>query len=154
MSASKGAPGRAGGGRAFVPPPRGTVPTTPPTPMSATDRPSDPMPRRPIDPASRWVRRAWLSLLLFPVSLLAAFVVGEGLFALLGGTQGEKPPFWIALVGAGPALVVFALPAILALWFGRRATREGNPRGYTPALVGAVLVGLFVLQNALAYLVA
>jgi hypothetical protein len=106
------------------------------------------------DHAARLVHRAWLSLLGFPVSLVVAFVVGEGLFALLGGGDGVKPSWWIAAVGGIPALIVFAAPGALAVWFGRRASRAGDHRGYTPALVGAVLVGLFVLQNVLAYFVA
>ena len=150
MSASTGAPDRATGGRASVPPPRGSHHPVPPR----AALPSDPAVHEAPDHAARLVRRAWLSLLGFPVSLVAAFVVGEGLFALLGGGDTLRPPLWIAAVGGVPALIVFATPAALAVWFGRRASSEGDHRGYTPALVGAVLVGLFVVQNVLAYFVA
>lgn len=100
-------------------------------------------------------RRAWLSLLLFPVSLLGAFLVGEGLVDLLGYPSGgaESPPLWAVLVAAPPALLVFVVPGVLAVRFGRTAVRLGRPDGRVPAIIGAVIALGFVAQNVLVYLV-
>lgn len=53
------------------------------------------------------------------------------------------------LAATVPALVVFALPAFAATWFGRRAVRLGDPRGRTPMIVGIVIALGFVLMNVL-----
>lgn len=100
-------------------------------------------------------RRAWLSLLLYPVSFVGAFLVGEGLAALLGYPVGEDgtTPFWVVLAAAGPALLVFAVPGILAVLFGRRAMRLGKRTALAPAVVGAAIAVTFILQNVLAYVV-
>ena len=98
-------------------------------------------------------RRAWWSLLLFPVSLVAAFVVGEGLLALLGHSADETgtPPPGVVVAAGLPALAVFSLPAVLATYFGRRAVRAGRPSGRIPMWIGIGVAVLFVLQNLLAY---
>lgn len=79
-------------------------------------------------------RRAWLSLLLYPVSFVGAFLVAEGLAALLGYPVGEDgtTPFWVVLAasGSGPAGAALA-----------------------PAVVGAAIAVTFILQNVLAYVV-
>lgn len=98
---------------------------------------------------------AWLSLLLYPVSFVGAFLVGEGLAALLGYPVGEDgtTPFWVVLAAAGPALLVLAVPGILAVLFGRRAMRLGRRAALAPAVVGAAIAVTFILQNVLAYVV-
>jgi len=99
--------------------------------------------------AYRW---AWLSLLLFPVSLVAAFAVGEGLFTSLGsGGANTAQPLWVVLCSSVPAFVVFALPAVLAYGLGHRAVRLGRRSGMTPAIVAVAISIAFVLQNVLAY---
>ncbi len=101
--------------------------------------------------AYRW---AWLSLLLFPVSLVAAFVVGEGLFSTLGsGGANTAQPLWVVLCSALPAFAVFMLPAVPAYGLGRRAVRLGRRSGMTPAIVAVAISIAFVLQNVLAYVV-
>jgi Na+/proline symporter len=97
----------------------------------------------------RDVRRAWWSLALFPVSFLAAFAVGEGLASLLGHPSGspETAPVWVMLAAGGPALLVFVLPAVLAVVFARRAEREGDRSGRVPMWVAVVLATAFVLLN-------
>ena len=99
-------------------------------------------------------RRAWLSLLLYLASGVAAFVVGEGLASLLGYPSGGDgtTPFWVVLVAGVPALLVFAIPGLLAVYFGRVAIRLGRPSGRTPALLGAGIAVVFIGQNVLAYL--
>ena len=102
--------------------------------------------------ADRAYRRAWWSLALYPVSLVAAFVVGEGLLSLLTDDT-RDPAFWQVLVAGGPALVVFVIPGILAARQGRVAARLGHPQGRLPARIGS-LIGLgFVGLNLASYLV-
>lgn len=113
---------------------------------------------KPVRPASGTAptpqrRRAWLSLLLFPVTFVAAFVVGEGLVTLLGySVGGESPPVGVMLAAAIPALAVFSVPAALATYFARRAALAGEPHAWMPAYVGLGVAGVFVLQNVLAFL--
>jgi hypothetical protein len=101
--------------------------------------------------ATRW---AWWSLLGFVPSTGLAFVVGEGLISLLGYPTGGNrlATWWAALAAAVPALVVFALPALAATYFGRRAIRLGDPRGRRPMLIGVVAVATFVILNGLSAL--
>lgn len=86
------------------------------------------------DSGVRDVRRAWGSLLLFPLSFLGAFAVGEGLASLLGHPPGDSAdtPIWVMVTAAGPALLVFVVPALLAVVFAQRAEREGNRGGRVP----------------------
>lgn len=97
-------------------------------------------------PADRSYRRAWWSLALYPVTFVAAFVIGEGLASALGGDGGSLA-WWKALLAALPAMVVFVLPGVLAVLFGRRAVRQGRPDGRSPAIVGAVIGLGFVALN-------
>ena len=104
------------------------------------------------DRAYRW---AWLSLALYPLSLATAFVVGEGLASLYGYESGgdELAPWWVALGAGVPALLVFAVPAVLTFHFGRRAVAGGRPVAKVPMYVGTGLVALFVLLNLGSYVV-
>lgn len=103
----------------------------------------------------RDVRNAWRSLMLFPLSFLAAFGVGEGLASLLGHPSGGSGdvPLWVMVTAAGPALLVFALPALLAMVFARRAERAGDRGGRVPMWIGVGLAGVFVLLNVVQGLV-
>ena len=95
------------------------------------------------------VLRAWLSLAFYPVSFVAAFVVGEGLLSWYGYSDDLTVPVWIAAAAAGPALIVFSVPGILSVHFGRQAMRRGDPRGHAPAVVGAAIALGFIALNVL-----
>ena len=97
----------------------------------------------------RFTRRAWWSLLGFVPSFVLAFVIGEGLVSALGYPTGGdiQAPWWAALVAVVPALVVFAAPAALSVYFGRRAIRQGDDRARLPMIVGIVVAAGFVLLN-------
>jgi hypothetical protein len=111
--------------------------------MSVHSVPSTSRRRTPADVA---YRRSWLSLLLYPVTFVLAFVIGEGLVTLQTDDV-RDPTFVEALIAVVPALLVFVVPGVLAVAFGRRAVRLGRRDGSAPALVGAV-VGLgFVVLN-------
>ena len=101
-------------------------------------------------PAERAYRRAWWSLALYPVSFVAAFVVGEGLYSMLTHDQGE-PAVWQVLVAGLPAVLVFVIPGVLAAIHGRTAMRLGRSDAKVPAIIGAVLAIAFVGQNLLSF---
>ncbi|MGN6575143.1 MAG: hypothetical protein ACTHKG_05610 [Nocardioides sp.] len=97
-----------------------------------------------------------MSLLLYPVSLVGAFAVGEGLASAMGYPAGgdESAPWFVVLLAGVPALLVFVLPGLLALRYGRRAARSGARSALVPAVIGT-LVGLaFVAVNVLAFFVS
>jgi hypothetical protein len=98
------------------------------------------------------MRRAWWSLALFPVSFVAAFVIGEGLFSWLDDGVGDAP-IWVIVASAVPAFVAFALPAVLTYRLGRRAVALGRPDGMTPAITAAGLAAAFVVMNLVAFVV-
>jgi hypothetical protein len=95
-------------------------------------------------------RRAWWSLALYPVSFVAAFVIGEGLFSVFDDETGD-PALWVILLAATPAMMVFVLPGVLAVTQGRKAIRLGRPDGRLPAIVGAIVGAAFVGLNAVSY---
>lgn len=104
------------------------------------------------DPADVAYRRAWWSLLLYPLTFAAAFAIGEGLVTLL--TNEDPPPdpeLWQILVSATPALLVFVIPGVLAVSLGRKAMRLGRKAGRVPAIIGTVIGVGFVATNVLAY---
>lgn len=113
---------------------------------SGTTSSGHPSARAHLSPADRAYRRAWWSLALYPVSFVAAFVVGEGLASAFGGDTGSLA-WWQVLLAATAAIVVFVLPGVLAVHFGRSAVRRGRADGRNPALVGAVIGLGFVAMN-------
>jgi hypothetical protein len=98
------------------------------------------------DTANRAYRRAWWSLALYPVTFVAAFVIGEGLYSVFAGDQGNAA-WWEILLAATPAILVFVIPGILAWTMGRRAVRLGRRDGNVPAFVGAAIACGFVGLN-------
>lgn len=96
--------------------------------------------------ADRAYRRAWWSLALYPVSFVLAFVTGEGLLSAVADDV-ENPALWEVLVAGPPALLLFVVPGVLAVWQGRKAVRLGREDGKVPAIVGAVIGIGFVGLN-------
>jgi hypothetical protein len=97
---------------------------------------------------------AWWSLLGFVPSTVLAFVVGEGLISALGYPTGSETeaPWWAVLVASTPALVLFVLPAALAVHFARRAVRLGDVRARVPMVLAVVVAAGFVLLNGVSAL--
>jgi hypothetical protein len=102
-----------------------------------------------------FTRRAWWSLLGFVPSFGLAFLIGEGLISALGYPPGgaEPAPWWAALIAATPALIVFVLPAVSAVYFGKRAMRYGDDRARIPMVLALVVAAGFLLLNGLSALV-
>jgi hypothetical protein len=114
-------------------------------------QPRDERPRT-AGPADVAYRRAWWSLALYPVTFVAAFVIGEGLLSVLTEDAADAAA-WQVLVAAVPALLVFVVPGILALVHGRTAIKLGRSDGKAPAIVGAVLGLGFIALNLVSYVV-
>jgi len=93
-----------------------------------------------------------MSLLLFPLGFVLAFVVGEGLATMLGYEPGQEVAWYVPVLAGVPAVLLFVLPGLLALRYGRRAMRAGDPGGLAPAVVGAVVAVAFVGVNLLGFL--
>lgn len=103
---------------------------------------------------SRFTHRAWWSLLGFVPSFALAFLIGEGLISALGYPVGgdEQAPWWAALLASAPALIVFVLPAVFAVHFGRRAMKLGDDRGRLPMILAIVVAAAFLLLNGVSAL--
>jgi hypothetical protein len=84
-----------------------------------------------------------------------AFIIGEGLISALGYPSGteEQAPWWAALIAVTPALITFVLPAVAAVYFGRRAIRLGDVRGRFPMIMALVVAAGFVLLNGTSALI-
>jgi hypothetical protein len=104
------------------------------------------------DSADVAYRRAWWLLALYPVSFVAAFVIGEGILSAITANNSD-PAFWQVLVAGTPALIVFVIPGILSVRQGRKAMGLGRQDGRVPAIVGAALAIGFVGLNVASYLV-
>ncbi len=98
-------------------------------------------------------RRAWLSLLLYPLAFVAAFVVGEGLVTLYGydADGADSAPLWVVLAAGVPALLVFCVPAAVAWRYAVRAGHEDVHRLRLPAYLATALAAAFVLANLASY---
>lgn len=85
--------------------------------------------------------RAWKAVLLIPVGFVAALVVGQVLYSLLGyKPENDDAPLWADLVASVPALLVFLAPCAAAVGYGRQARRV------VPVAIGALAgVGMMVL---------
>lgn len=102
--------------------------------------------------ATRDYHRAWWSVALFPVGLVAAFVVGEGILSALGADPASPTGLQVLMAGT-PALALAALPGLAAFGFGRRAVRGGRAQAQVPMLLGGVGALGFVALNLVSYLV-
>lgn len=104
---------------------------------------------RALEAGARDVRHAWWSLMLFPLSLLGAFVIGEGLASLFGHPidGSADVPLWVMVAAGGPALLVFVVPALVAVVFAKQAERLGNQGGRAPMRIAVGLAAVFVLLN-------
>lgn len=102
-------------------------------------------------PGHRALHQAWWSLLLFPLSFVVAFVVGEGFPAWMGYPEPslDSTPWWVITVAVVSALLVFAAPFLVTAHFSRKAVAEGEREGRLPMIVAAVVVGGFVALNLL-----
>lgn len=96
------------------------------------------------------LRHAWYSLLLLPVSFFAAFALAGALYSAVGhDPSAETPPHWADAVALVPAGLVFVIPAVFAVRYGRRAVRAGRRAGYVPVTLAIVLALAYGVLSAL-----
>jgi hypothetical protein len=117
--------------------------------MSGHQTASPPDRQRSAKPGGAAVVRSWVSLAFYPLSFVSAFVLGEGLLSWYGYADGQGVPLWAAIAAAAPALLLFSLPGICAVLFGRQAVRLGNPGGQLPSTIGAVIALGVIALNVL-----
>ncbi|GAA4729541.1 hypothetical protein GCM10025782_30640 [Pedococcus ginsenosidimutans] len=97
---------------------------------------------------------AWVAVASIPVAFVVAFAVGEGLYALLGyKPEDATEPLWVMLVAAVPAIVLFLVPCVAAVWYGNRARAQGRHVALLPMVIGAVLGAWMVIINIVSFLV-
>ncbi|WP_062201553.1 hypothetical protein [Demequina salsinemoris] len=104
------------------------------------------MPTRSELRATSALAKAWWSLALIPVAGVVAFLVGEGIPALLGyDVVATEAPWWVMVLALLGAAVVMCLPLLVTRRLTRRAS--GQPGSRTPLVVGTVIVGAFLVLN-------
>ncbi|MGH3118294.1 MAG: hypothetical protein ACRDPQ_10555 [Nocardioidaceae bacterium] len=102
--------------------------------------------------ARRDLRRAWLALAVWPLSVVVATQLGDWLLAL----QGYEPdgdeyiPFGAALFAGAPGVAVLLVPNAAAFFLGMRARHRGRSAGLMPAIVGAVTAAVVIVFNTAA----
>jgi hypothetical protein len=95
--------------------------------------------------ASRWVVRAWLSVALIPVFLVA---VSYAALTFYRETRYDTAdhyvpewangmPWWAVLLQGVIGIALFSIPCVAAVWCGRRATRGATPAGLRPRSSGS-----------------
>ena len=117
--------------------------------MSAAPVPQMSVPHRD----TRDVRLAWACFIASPVFFVLAFAVGEGMSGLLGYEGIGPPPLGLGVLIVVAALVVFSIPAALAVWFARRAHVRGDDRAKVPAIVLVVMSAGFLAMNLFSWIV-
>lgn len=117
-------------------------------------RSSDVAPSRRL--ADRAYHRAWLSQLLFPLSLVMSAAVFVWLWGLLDYQTiwamdypvGESSPSgWGARGIWLLPTVLYAWPEAVVVHHARKASRLGRPDWLAPVIVGGVVAGLIPLLN-------
>lgn len=105
-------------------------------------------------PARVETRKAWWSLVLYPVAYVAGFVAGQAIPLWLGyDVAVTEAPWWAAALAFGGALVVVASPLLVTARYSRHAAARGEQGARAPLLLGALIVGAFALVNLFSALV-
>jgi hypothetical protein len=101
--------------------------------------------------ARRWLRAAWVAVVLIPAGFVGGTLVGEGLLSLRGHDSGaeQSPPLNVVVTSAAPAMLILLLPAVAAIVFGIKARNRGARNGVVPAVIGIVVGAYSLLANFL-----
>jgi hypothetical protein len=92
------------------------------------------------------LRRAWISIALIPVALFLGSILSEQVYRLMGYEPMATVPLWLDLVAWIPTLVVFSIPCVAAVIYGREASRTGDHRGRVPLLIGWLASAGFLIM--------
>jgi hypothetical protein len=92
--------------------------------------------------------RAWISIALIPVALFLGSILSELFYRLMGYEPMATVPLWFDLVGWIPTLVVFSIPCVAAVRYGRESQSTGDRRGRVPMIIG-YLIGIGFLVMAI-----
>jgi hypothetical protein len=93
-------------------------------------------------PAQRWLIAAWIGAGVTPLFAVLAIAAGEIAAALLGYPDDPAPPSGVRVAAAAAALVVAAVPSVVAVVGGVRAFMLGRRTGWIPALLGVIAFGV------------
>ena len=95
------------------------------------------------------LKRAWWSIALIPVGLVIAALLGESVpgFTGNGWTHEADLPSGLVTTLTVVAVLLVALPAASAAWYGSRALREGARVAIAPLLIGALAL-VYLALNA------
>ena len=104
---------------------------------------------RQVTHEERDVRKAWMWLLMFPVTFVVASLLGEGALSLLEYEtgSGEAAPLGYALLVGLPAVAIAVAPGVVAWFYGSRARHAGDEKGLAPAVIGATAAAAFLVLN-------
>jgi hypothetical protein len=78
------------------------------------------------------------------VFFIISFILGQGLYSLMGYKPENPVPVWVDLVASASTVVVFLVPCAAAVIYGARARSAGDRSGLAPLIIGS-LAGLGVL---------
>jgi hypothetical protein len=96
-------------------------------------------PTKTTPPRDGWLGRAWISVVLIPLFLFISFALSYLLYDLFGyKPENNNAPLWVDLVVGLVGVVIFLVPCVAAMIYGRRASRSGDRRGLFPLGIGAV----------------
>ena len=93
-------------------------------------------------PRDGWLGRAWIAVVLIPLFFFISFALSYLLYDLFGyKPEDNNAPLWVDLVVTIVAVVIFLVPCVAAVIYGRRASRSGDRRGLFPLSIGVVAAG-------------
>ena len=86
-----------------------------------------------------WLSRSWFAVVLIPLSFLPALGVAYLVYDLLGyQPENDDAPWWVDTASTIPAVVVFLVPCMAAVYYGVKAHRSGDRRGLVPLVIAAI----------------
>lgn len=99
--------------------------------------------------AKRELRTAWWSLILYPPAFVASFLVGQAVPYWLGyDVTTTEAPWWVLILAFVASVLLFTVPLLITVPYGRLAERHGRPSGKTAATLAIALAVTLVLINA------
>jgi hypothetical protein len=90
-------------------------------------------PTKSAPPPDRRLGRAWIAVASIPVFFFVSFAFSYFLYDLFGyKPENNDAPLWVDVVVAVVGLVIFLVPCVAAVVYGRQVVRGGDRRGLVP----------------------